>query len=159
MAIIKKTGNNSFVISVALGTGCYRHIRIGADEMLSELSSQILEAFSFDDDHLHSFFMDNRLWSSEGNYSLEPTEPNEGDTKKTCLSKVLFPGLKFKYLFDYGDEWVFQCRVLKQLEEPTETACVVRSFGESPEQYPDYDEDADEDEEDDEKGFHGEWDF
>ncbi len=35
----------SYVISVSLGTGCYRHIKIDADSALSQLSSAILDAF------------------------------------------------------------------------------------------------------------------
>ena len=53
----------SYVISVSLGAGCYRHIRVSADNTFYELSCAILDAFSFDNDHLHSFFMDNQWWS------------------------------------------------------------------------------------------------
>ena len=53
----------SYVISVSLGTGCYRHIRISADMTFDDLSCAILDAFMFDNDHLHGFFMDNIFWS------------------------------------------------------------------------------------------------
>ena len=33
----------SYVISVSLGTGCYRHIKIDADSVLCDLSSAIPE--------------------------------------------------------------------------------------------------------------------
>ena len=49
-------------------------------------------------------------------------------------------GQKFKYLFDFGDEWLFQCKVLRVLEEETTGAEVIRSVGDSPQQYPMYDE-------------------
>ena len=53
----------SYVISVSLGKGCYRHIRISADMTFDDLSCAILDAFMFDNDHLHGFFMDNIFWS------------------------------------------------------------------------------------------------
>ena len=77
---LSKKVKKTFVISVSQGTGCYRHIRISADKTLNDLSDEILDAFSFDHDHLHSFFMDNRLWSLDQIYSLDPTEPDEPDT-------------------------------------------------------------------------------
>ena len=44
---------------------------------------------------------------------------------------------KFKCVFDFGTEWVFQCGVLKILDEPyTEKyGEVIRSKGEAPNQY------------------------
>ena len=57
-------------------------------------------------------------------------------------------GQKFKYVFDFGDEWEFQCKVLRELEEDAKTPLVIRSVGESPEQYPEWEEYEDEDEDD-----------
>ena len=54
--IPKKT----YIISVSLKKGCYRHIQIASDKTLDELSQAILSAFDFDNDHLHAFFMDNK---------------------------------------------------------------------------------------------------
>ena len=55
-------------------------------------------------------------------------------------------GTKFKYVFDFGEEWSFQCKVLRVLEEPCGKPAVIRSIGEAPEQYPE--EDAPDDGED-----------
>ena len=61
----------------------------------------------------------------------------------------LAAGQKFLYVFDFGDDWRFSCRVLKILDEQTKEPQVVRSVGDAPEQYPDFDEeDWEEDEED-----------
>ena len=49
-------------------------------------------------------------------------------------------GTKFKYLFDYGDKWRIQCKVLREMDEKTDIPRVIRSVGESPEQYPEVDE-------------------
>ena len=139
----------SFVISVSLGTGCYRHIQISANATLYKLHQAILKAFEFEDDHEHAFFMDNHVWSSADAYFSSKAEAGDRLTKKYTLKKLqLAKGQKFKYVFDFGDEWEFQCKVLRELEEDTKTPLVIRSVGESPEQYPEweeYEEDEDED--------------
>ena len=139
----------SYVISVSLGTGCYRHIQISANATLYKLHQAILKAFEFEDDHEHAFFMDNHVWSSADAYFSSKAEAGDRLTKKYTLKKLqLAKGQKFKYVFDFGDEWEFQCKVLRELEEDTKTPLVIRSVGESPEQYPEweeYEEDEDED--------------
>ena len=67
----------------------------------------------------------------------------------------LSEGQAFKYLFDFGDEWRFNCKVLRAMPELTESPQVIRSKGDAPEQYPDWDEDdeyEDEDEDEDPDG-------
>ena len=56
-------------------------------------------------------------------------------------------GRKFKYVFDFGDDWTFQCRVLRELDEITAEPVIIRKKGEAPPQYPEWDEE-DWDEED-----------
>ena len=124
----------SFVISVSLRTGCYRHIQISANATLYQLHQVILNAFDFDDDHQHAFFMDNRVWSPVDVYFSSKGDARDRLTKKYTLNKIaLTVGQKFKYLFDFGDEWVFQCKVLRELEERTAVPRVIRSVGEGPE--------------------------
>ena len=55
----KKGKEVSYVISVSLMTGCYRHIKVSSKDSLYQLSLAILNAFGFDNDHLDAFFMDN----------------------------------------------------------------------------------------------------
>lgn len=124
----------SFVISVSLRTGCYRHIQISANATLYQLHQVILNAFDFDDDHQHAFFMDNRVWSPVDVYFSSKGKARDRLTKKYTLQQIaLKNGQKFKYLFDFGDEWVFQCKVLRELEERTAVPRVIRSVGEGPE--------------------------
>lgn len=135
----------SYVISVSLGTGCYRHIQISSSATLFRLHQAILNAFEFEDDHMHAFFMDNKRWSQEDCYVSSKSEPTDRLTKRYSLEKAgVAKGKKFLYLFDFGDEWVFQCKVLRELDEKTDIPGVVRSAGEAPEQYPQYDEDWEE---------------
>ena len=141
----------SYVISASLGKGCYRHIKIASNKTLDELSQAILSAFDFDNDHLHAFFMDNKRWSHDDPYFLQP-EYGERDTTMYKLAQVgLKKDKKFLYLFDFGNEWWFSCKVLRVIDDVCEDTEVVRSIGDAPEQYPDYDdhdEEFDEDEDD-----------
>lgn len=133
----------SYVISVSLGTGCYRHIRIGGQETLEKLHKVILNAFDFEDDHAHCFFMDNRYWSGQDAYYAPlVSEMGLSSAKITLQQLRLTKGDCFKYLFDFGDEWRFQCKVLRELPEKTDLPEVIRQVGEAPEQYPDFQDDA-----------------
>ena len=131
----------SYVISVSLCKGCYRHIQISGSAKLYRLHKTILKAFEFDDDHLHAFFMDNRLWSPMMAYMSVSSDNHNPTTKSRKLdSFFLEKGYSFKYLFDFGDEWVFQCKVLRVLDEDVSVPVILRSVGDPPPQYPDYDE-------------------
>jgi hypothetical protein len=144
----------SYVISVSPYTGCYRHIRVSADITLDELHNIIQDVFAFNNDHLYAFFMDNKAWSHWDAYF----SPHEGEERSAADYRLrdlaLYKGQKFLYLFDFGDEWRFECRILRAVTEDTNDYRILRSKGEAPEQYPDYFGDDDEyddeyDEEDD----------
>ena len=136
----------TFVISVSLGKGCYRHLKISGRETLEELSDSILWAFRFDNDHLHTFFMNNKIWDTSACYSSPYAEDGCPSTAKHTIQSVgLQVGQKFVYLFDFGDEWRFDCKVLKILDEDTKETELIRIRGKAPEQYPDYEEEDAED--------------
>ena len=132
-----KISKQTYVISVSLYKGCYRHIKIASDKTLEQLSQAILFAFEFDNDHLHAFFMDNRRWGADAYFAM--AEHGQRDTSKFRLGQLgLVKDRKFIYLFDFGDEWCFSCKVLKVLEDTSEETQIVRSIGDPPEQYPGY---------------------
>lgn len=137
-----RMNTKSYVISVSIGTGCYRHIKISGKATLEELSEAILDAFDFDNDHLHAFFMSNRAWDDEECY-YSPYAEEEFPATDTCRLQFigLEEGKKFLYIFDFGDDWKFQCKVLKVLDEDTKAPEIVRTKGEAPQQYPEFDED------------------
>ena len=133
----------SYVISVSAGTGCYRHIQISKSATLYKLHKAIISAFEFEDDHAHAFFMDNHYWSGYAAFFSMKMRGDERLTKSYKLEKLnLSKGDQFKYVFDFGDEWRFQCKVLREVDEQLDIPRVIRSVGESPEQYPQW---ADED--------------
>lgn len=132
---------NSYVISVSCGTGCYRHIQISENSTLFALHTAILDAFEFEDDHAHAFFMDNKIWSNVDAYFLEGLDDTDRNTCDYKLYQInLSIGQKFKYVFDFGDEWLFQCKVLRMVNGDTEIPLIKRSKGEPPQQYVEWDE-------------------
>lgn len=136
----------SYVISVSYCTGCYRHIQISASATLYQLHKAILNAFQFTDDHAHAFFMDDHYWGHGDAFFSMKMNSNDRLSKSARLYSFHFEkGSKFKYLFDFGDEWRFQCKFLRELEERTDIPRILRSVGESPEQYPEEDDLWDED--------------
>ena len=136
-----KKVNKSAVLSVSIGKGCYRHIQVSLNESLEELADIILWAFDFCNDHAHAFFMDNKAWSNYDCYYMAEVD-EENEYRHTCDVKLSKLGLqkddKFKFVFDFGDDWEFQCRVLRIIDEDTDEAMMIRSVGESPEQCPAY---------------------
>lgn len=126
-----------YIISVSAGTGCYRHIQISKDATLYMLHETILKAFEFEDAPGHVFFMDNKFWSNGESYFSVQIKTGEPDTKSIKLRTLgLEKGRQFKYVFDFGNEWRFQCRVLRENDDYLTIPFVVRSVGESPVQYP-----------------------
>ena len=130
-----------YVLSVSLGTGCYRHIRVPENIVLAELAEVILWAFEFINDHAHAFFMDNHAWSHQDCYYCPGIDDHAPSTENFRLQDTgLQEGQKFKFVFDFGEGWIFQCRALRISELPVESedagvAEIIRSKGEPPAQY------------------------
>ena len=128
----------SYVISVSAGTGCYRHIQISDRSTLRQLHTAIIDAFDFYSDEYmaHAFFMDNRFWSPKDAFFSDGIDDMLRSTSKYTLKKLkVHSGDKFKYLFDFEEEHRMQCKVLRELQENTPEAKVIRSVGEDPQQH------------------------
>lgn len=128
----------TYVISVSAGKGCYRHISMPGDASLAAFSGVILDAFEFTDDHAHAFFMDNRAWSDADAYFLDDVD-EDNEERHTCdvtLSELgLEIGRKFVYVFDFGDDWQFQCKILRILDDHTDLPSIISEKGDPPTQY------------------------
>jgi hypothetical protein len=115
-------------------------IEVRDDQTLVDLHDGIQEAFGWFDDHLYSFWLDNRFW---GDDEAEYTSPiDSDDAERTAdiplVELALEPGAKIAYVFDFGDEW----RVRLELERvgpagEEEYPRVTERVGEAPPQYPD----------------------
>jgi hypothetical protein len=131
-----------FDFTVSLGKKCYRIIRCSPEHTFEDLHLAIQDAFEFDNDHLYSFFLDGRMYSE---YSVNsPHSEKPPYTDETYLKdERLFNNQRILYLFDYGDEWEFSVvlaikRDASEALEPHQNPQIIKSVGESPEQYPYY---------------------
>jgi len=135
----------SLVLSVSIARDCYRHIQISESATLYDLHETIQESFDFDNDHMHAFFMNNRAWDRSCEYICPDAEELDGVrcfSSEVKLSKFnLIKGSKFLYIFDFGDNWRFQIKVLRVVDAPVKDPSVIKSVGEVS-QY-DYDDDSD----------------
>ena len=71
--------------------------------------------------------------------------------KTTARTRIGDVGLKekdvFHYLFDFGDDWWHRIKVqsINETKSKKKHIKLIKTVGESPPQYPDYDENYDED--------------
>jgi hypothetical protein len=137
-------------IRVSLDKKLYRDIEIASTASLYKLAEAINRAYGFAFDHAFGFY--SRL---TGNYYDSPVkyelftdmgeEPTEGalSAKKTRVGQA-YPNDKTKllFLFDYGDEWLFRTERIGSGQRVANTRYprVVKSEGEAPEQYPEWEE-------------------
>jgi hypothetical protein len=130
----------------------WRRITIPANCCLDDLSDMILRSVDFDNDHLHCFSWKSRYgWTVQVNhpYMDEPPFTTEFDIGSLSLKE----GQSMTYVFDFGDHWEFNVQL--ERVEPTnpkiEHPQILESSGDSPQQYPDWDEEEDWEEEEDEE--------
>ena len=98
----------------------------------------IQKAFNFDNDHLYSFYIGGNQKTGKEICCAEIE--GEGKTADEIMISDLglFRGQKIFYLFDFGDEWWFDIKLLKidkELANPI-YPLIVDSQGVPPEQYP-----------------------
>ncbi len=120
----------------------YRLIEIAEDSNLEDLHYCIQDAVSFDNDHLYEFFIARTTHS----YEKVIFDDEDGGVYNVPI-KALFPlpkNRKLFYLFDFGDKWYFQVSKTKHAEKEKEPGVkyprIIKSVGDDPEQYPEYDE-------------------
>lgn len=138
----------------------YRIIEASESCTFDDLHDLIFQAFERFDAHLYSFFITRKdTKNMRAIYdSPEITHPmnvedimgfgrKKRSTDKTRIRDV---GLNekdvFHYLFDFGDDWWHRIKVQNVSETKSKKKHIklIKSMGESPPQYPDYDDDYDE---------------
>jgi hypothetical protein len=135
----------------------YRDIEILSNKTMLNLSEAILDSFDFDDrSHLFGFFssLGDNYYNSPVRYELSPdpgstwmgtdSKPKSNSVKHAKIGDVFTEvKQKMQFVFDYGDEWRFEIEVRRfgEKEVGVEYPRVLVKKGESPEQYPEYDED------------------
>lgn len=128
-----------------------RTIQIRGDQMLEELHDAIFDAFDREEEHMYEFQIGGRgprdpksrsYMPPEGIHDAPCDEPT-GDVSQTVIGSLrLKVGGTFGYLFDFGDEWWHQIDVLdiKDQAPVGDFPKVVKRIGESPPQYPAWEE-------------------
>ena len=125
-----------------------RTIEILENHTLNDLSSIIIKAYEFDDDHLHAFFLSGDIWDdSTGYYDplyADPFNPRNKIRDDDVQLKYLHLeiGQSIAYLFDFGDEWVFNVNLIDKKKGIGEVSYprITEKIGEAPRQYIDYPE-------------------
>src|SRR5262252_5004036 len=104
----------TFVFRASLRPKIFRTFEICAGSSLYTLAQAIVSFFDFDFDHAFGFYsgLKGNIYRSPAKYELF-VDLGEGDdnarsVKPTRVAEA-FPavGTKMRFLFDYGDDWVF----------------------------------------------------
>jgi hypothetical protein len=140
------------VLRVALDAKIYRDVEISGDASLYKLAEVINNVFGFDFDHAFGFY-DNRKnpYKSDEFYELfkdmgEDSAPGSQSVKKSKVADAFDrKGKSLMFLFDYGDEWMFEVKRTETRDQPAPKAFwkLLKSVGDAPPQYPDYEEEDD----------------
>lgn len=136
-----------------------RTFEMRGNDTLYDLHMNIQHAFEWDNDHMFSFFLGEKLWDRDCEYSANPLgEPMPPVLGKPTMSADdaelrhlgLSVGFSFWYLFDYGDELVHKVTVegiREMTPRDTELLKIISKVGKAP---PQYGEEEEEDENEDE---------
>lgn len=128
-------------LEVKLRGGDYKCvIRMSADNTLDVLHQMIQRATEFDNDHLYAFFVGKG--SFKRRYIMAAfCERDEFAVEDTRLADLeLRVKDTFSYLFDFGDMWWFDIKVLRIEEGTQEAPEIIKTVNDPPQQYPDFDE-------------------
>lgn len=139
----------------------WREVEVAANQTMDALGWAIPQAFEFDLDHMWSFYLSGKAWDTDTEYAVSPDEDiftgiTAKDANTTLIRDVPYPGKtgkkEFLFVYDFGDEWHFGVKLLRQnptIEAKARYPRLVAAQGDSPEEYPysAFMEDEDEDEE------------
>jgi hypothetical protein len=94
----------------------WRRIVVDDDITLRALHHIIQAAFGWTDSHLHEFNIEGRAYAMLDNENvLEIIEDRDmpGDDRKGKLQKLIYPGQRLDYQYDFGDNWRHTIKVEK----------------------------------------------
>jgi hypothetical protein len=136
-------------LRVSLEPEIFRDIEISSEASLYKLAQVINEVFGFDFDHMFGFY-DNLKdpYKSNTVFELfadmgEPSVEGARGVKKSKIAEAFDKdGKTLVFLFDYGDEWIFKVKRAGAAESAAAKTYwkLIKSEGEAPEQYPEYEE-------------------
>jgi hypothetical protein len=117
-------------------------VAVAGHEHLTALHDAIQQAFSWENDHLYSFWLDGQFW---GDAAAERVIPGAPDTdSKTADVPVdelrIKIGVGLAYVFDYGDEWRVMLTLRDRIHGSDAIPRVSERRGTAPPQYPPLDD-------------------
>jgi hypothetical protein len=130
-----------YIFKVSLGR-IWRRIAIPGQATVDTLSDAILEAYAFDHDHLYAFYYKNRFGRKSSIHHPYMDEPPF--TPEVRIGELpLRPGVTMTYVYDFGDHWEFDVNLerIDPADRRMRTYRILEAHGESPEQYPSWDDD------------------
>ncbi len=142
-SLVYREGNYIFKVALKYDPEIWRSIQMTDKHTLDDLHLAIQMAFNFGNDHLYSFFPDGKKYSKIAYHDPRASDGFSAD-EITLGEMPLQENQIMLYLFDYGDTWLFDVQLEKIEERSTKKQPkpkLLESNGESPEQYPYYDED------------------
>lgn len=92
----------------------WRRIAVPSDITLARLHAVIQLAMGWQDCHLHEFVIDGKRY---GCATPDAFDFNEEliDEGRARLNKVSRPNAKFRYCYDFGDDWVHEIHIEREL--------------------------------------------
>jgi len=113
---------------------CVRKIRMGDQYTLDDLHYLIQKSVDFDMDHLYCFQIG--MGALKREYFAPECEEELWLADEVSLAELmLYKGMHFTYLFDFGDEWIFRIYVEQILPEYMEECEIIEVKGKAPRQY------------------------
>ena len=126
---------------------CIRVIEIDSSSSFLQLHEAIQDAVDFDNDHLFEFFIGRHPGHQAYSIGSEPNWDtfNPIKTYRNVRLSSVWPlprGMKLFYLFDFGDNWLFQINKTRHKDKVIQPGIVyhrvIGAKGNNPEQYPDW---------------------
>lgn len=119
--------NRGLLISVSLGTGCWRHLQVRGDMVLQDFGEEIQRAFGFPRISRQGYFtMGWREWAPVN-------APQQSAAETTVFGVHLWEGRRFTYkIRKSGQTLLFKGKVLRNIEDAGDGPLVVKGAGTAP---------------------------
>lgn len=118
---------------------CIRIVCMNLSDTLYDLHRTIQSVFEFDDNHLYEFYVGQGMLKETYAPEGAANSGEEIPVEETALGDLgMKKGMKFSYLFDFGDMWWFDIKVLGIGEGSVTSPQLVKAVNPAPQQYPDW---------------------
>ncbi|MBB2183559.1 hypothetical protein H0486_11805 [Lachnospiraceae bacterium MD1] len=128
----EEIGGHTIDFKITVGS-CVRKILMGDQYTLEDLHFLIQKSVNFDNDHMYYFQIGSGTLRRR--YFIPECEDEIWQADTVLAELMLYEGMQFEYLFDFGDQWHFQITVEKIVTGHIEECQISTIKGEAPEQY------------------------